>query len=232
MPRGGGNGSRSRPGGRPSDTFGIDEALHDRKPRSRSKASAKKRKGKGKSKSTSHRKRDGVRNRDDFDGNNNDDDNDDDDDDDGNDDYRPRQRSSRPPPGYHEEDRYGYDPRRDRRPPPRPRRRQQGPGMLGTAGKVAKKTVDLTTAATWTTLKGSGKAAFYLVSPKHVRRDEIFGVWRLDQQRMYPDAWIVGLEWLRAGVAVSFFILNLQHIPGVISESSREELSSLVYFLF
>lgn len=55
------------------------------------------------------------------------------------------------------------------------------PGVFSAATKLAKTTADLTTAAAWTTLKGSGKAAMYLLSPKHVKRSEIYGVWRLDQ---------------------------------------------------
>jgi len=61
------------------------------------------------------------------------------------------------------------------------RRRPSSPSALNAAAAVAKKTVDLTSPAAWTTLKGSGKAAFYLVSPKHVARRESVGVWRLDQ---------------------------------------------------
>lgn len=60
-----------------------------------------------------------------------------------------------------------------------PRRRDLS--ALNAAASVAKKTIDITSAAAWTTLKGSGKAAFYLAAPKHVERREVIGVWRLDQ---------------------------------------------------
>jgi hypothetical protein len=53
---------------------------------------------------------------------------------------------------------------------------------LNSAAGLAKKTASLTTSAAVGTVKGSGKAAFYLVSPKHVARREVWGVWRLDQQ--------------------------------------------------
>lgn len=83
-------------------------------------------------------------------------------------------RRGPPPPGRR------VPPPSRRRPPP-PRRRS--PSVLSSVAGLAKKTVDLTTSATVSTLKGSGKAAFYLVSPKHVTRREVWGVWRLDQQR-------------------------------------------------
>ena len=82
----------------------------------------------------------------------------------------------RPPPG-----RRGPPPRRG--PPTQYRgRRSRKPSLLNSAAGLAKKTVGLTTSAAVTTVKGSGKAAFYLVSPKHVSRREVWGVWRLDEQ--------------------------------------------------
>ena len=74
-------------------------------------------------------------------------------------------------------------PRRQTRPPAAQQQRQsrRQSGVFSAATKLAKTTADLTTAAAWTTLKGSGKAAMYLLSPKHVSRSEIYGVWRLDQ---------------------------------------------------
>ena len=61
------------------------------------------------------------------------------------------------------------------------RKSARQPGVLSAATKLVKTTADMTTAAAWTTLKGSGKAAMYLLSSKHVTRPEIYGVWRLDQ---------------------------------------------------
>lgn len=69
-----------------------------------------------------------------------------------------------------------------RGPPPPYRRRPKQPSILNSAAGLAKKTASLTTSAAVGTVKGSGKAAFYLVSPKHVARREVWGVWRLDQQ--------------------------------------------------
>ena len=95
----------------------------------------------------------------------------------------PRSRSSRsrgPPPRGPPPDRRGLPPSRGR--PPPPRRRPKPPSVLSSAAGLAKKTVGLTTSAAVTTLKGSGKAALYLVSPKHVTRREVWGVWRFDQQ--------------------------------------------------
>lgn len=67
-------------------------------------------------------------------------------------------------------------------PPSSQRRRSKNTGALGTAANLAKKTVDVTASAAVASIKGSGKAAFHLVSPKHVTRKEVWGVWRLDQQ--------------------------------------------------
>ena len=78
-----------------------------------------------------------------------------------------------------------------RRPPPnrypgpssnRGRRSKRNAGVLGNAASFAKKSVDMTTSAASVSGKAAGKAAFYLVSPKHVTRKEVWGVWRLDQQ--------------------------------------------------
>lgn len=90
----------------------------------------------------------------------------------------PPQSRRGPPPG-----RRGPPPPRRRGPPPPYRgRRPKQPSLLGSAAGLAKKTADLTATAAVGTIKGSGKAAFYLVSPKHVTRREVWGVWRLDQQ--------------------------------------------------
>jgi hypothetical protein len=74
-----------------------------------------------------------------------------------------------------------------RPPPPRrpPPRQKSNPTMLGMASKLAKKTATMTKTVAVSSVKGSGKAAFYLASPKHVTRRELWGVWRLDQQGTY-----------------------------------------------
>lgn len=100
---------------------------------------------------------------------------------------RPPNRSRAPPPASRRRppphERRGPPPGR-RGPPPGYRRgpRPRQPSILNSAAGLAKKTVGLTTSAAVGTVKGSGKAAFYLVSPKHVSRREVWGVWRLDQQ--------------------------------------------------
>ena len=103
-------------------------------------------------------------------------DHDDDDDDD--------EHLSRRPPSSRSSNRNHSRPPNQRPPSPPPprRRRKSGPSTLETAATLAKKTMDLTTSVAWGTIKGSGKAAFYLVSPKYVSREESWGVWRLDQQ--------------------------------------------------
>jgi hypothetical protein len=77
---------------------------------------------------------------------------------------------------------------------------------LTTAASLAKKTADLTSAAAWSTIKGSGKAAFYLVSPKHVPRQDIWGVWRLDQSIEDHAVCAANVEFTpRGDVIVKFF---------------------------
>lgn len=87
----------------------------------------------------------------------------------------------RPPPS-----RRGPPPDRRRGPPPRRRgpprqRRPPKPSLVDKTTKLAKQSLNLATSATMTSLKGSGKAAYYLASPKHVSRSEICGIWRFDQ---------------------------------------------------
>lgn len=60
------------------------------------------------------------------------------------------------------------------------------PSLTEKTASIAKKSINLATAATLSTMKGTGKAAYYLASPKYVRRDSIYGVWRLDQVIVHP----------------------------------------------
>ena len=53
--------------------------------------------------------------------------------------------------------------------------------MMEQAKNLSKKSIQLATSATTTTLKSGGKAAYYLTAPKFVSRNEVCGVWRLDQ---------------------------------------------------
>lgn len=80
-----------------------------------------------------------------------------------------RMKKHRPPP--------------KRRVPRQPARRSKPPGseVLDKTKELAKKSVDLATTATVSSIKTSGKAAYYLTAPKFVQRKEIFGSWRLDQ---------------------------------------------------
>lgn len=97
-----------------------------------------------------------------------------------------RSKRSRQDDDDDDNDDYYYPPRPSSSYRRRSRRNKRG-SALNTAATLAKRTVDLTTAAAWTTLKGSGKAAYYLASPKHVTRNEIYCVWRLDQQGERED---------------------------------------------
>lgn len=50
------------------------------------------------------------------------------------------------------------------------------------ATRIAKSSLSFSKKAVGTTVKSSGKAAFYLMRPKSVKESELWGVWRLDQQ--------------------------------------------------
>lgn len=47
---------------------------------------------------------------------------------------------------------------------------------------LAEKSVKLSTKTAFMTAKQSGKAAYYLIKPKHVEKKELVGLWRVDQQ--------------------------------------------------
>ena len=92
----------------------------------------------------------------------------------------PPSSRSRPPPS-----RGRYPPPGRRRPPP-PKKKSPSiaSNMVNTVSSIAKSSLDMTTTATVASLKGTGKAAYYLASPKHVSRPDIVGVWRLDQNSL------------------------------------------------
>ena len=50
------------------------------------------------------------------------------------------------------------------------------------ATRIAQSSLSLSKKAVGTTVKSSGKAAFYLMRPKSIQESELWGVWRLDQQ--------------------------------------------------
>lgn len=69
------------------------------------------------------------------------------------------------------------------------RRRQQQPSTAsskrkkkGFLRKVTQTSLKLTTKAVTGAAKLSGKSAYYLLRPKHVERQEMIGLWRIDQQ--------------------------------------------------
>jgi len=108
----------------------------------------------------------------------------------------PRPSSQRPRyPPQKQQPRYNPQRQRNQRPqypPPKSSRQQQYRGrkskkpsttkaILDTTADLTKKSIDLAKTTTLTTLKTSGKAAYYLTAPKHVERSEIIGVWRIDQ---------------------------------------------------
>jgi hypothetical protein len=66
------------------------------------------------------------------------------------------------------------------------RRRQQqskssSAAILKTTSDLAQKSINMASSATMSTLKTSGRAAYHLTAPKHVNRNEIYGIWRFDQ---------------------------------------------------
>jgi hypothetical protein len=65
-----------------------------------------------------------------------------------------------------------------RKNPPTP----QSSSSLAVFSQLAGRSGRLTNTIVTETLKTSGKAAHYLISPKHVERNELLGLWRIDQQ--------------------------------------------------
>jgi len=63
------------------------------------------------------------------------------------------------------------------------RRHQSRSGL----SRLAEKSLSLTSQAVSATAKQSGKAAYYLIRPKSVDLEELFGLWRLDQSVVFGD---------------------------------------------
>lgn len=94
--------------------------------------------------------------------------------------------------GYDDYD-YDYDPLPQSRKPPRnyphprghptssPRNPKKQFSALDRTSDLAKQTLNIATSTTLKTIKGTGKAAYYLTAPKYVTHDEVYGLWRLDQ---------------------------------------------------
>lgn len=64
------------------------------------------------------------------------------------------------------------------------------PNKGGIPSKAAKLTSNLVTG----TLKGTTKAGYYLVQPKHVEIEQVYGLWRLDIDDGVEDGGILNLE--------------------------------------
>ena len=78
-------------------------------------------------------------------------------------------------------------PSRRRSAPAVPSRNRGNPSQSSTSSSnvltsMARKSVQLGTSLVTGTAQQTGKAAYYLVQPKHVDRNELFGLWRIDQQ--------------------------------------------------
>lgn len=55
------------------------------------------------------------------------------------------------------------------------------------AQSLAERTLHLTTRTAFATARHSGKAMYHLMKPKHVDKEELLGLWRLDQQICIGD---------------------------------------------
>jgi hypothetical protein len=76
-------------------------------------------------------------------------------------------------------------PESPKRPARRPDHRKKKKSSLM---HLAEKSVQLSTKTAFMTAKQSGKAAYYLIKPKHVDKKELVGLWRIDQQISGDDA--------------------------------------------
>ncbi len=72
--------------------------------------------------------------------------------------------------------------------PDQPSRRRSSSSAATTTSKIfktttdiAQKSINMATSATVSTVKNSGRAAYYLAAPKYVQKQEIVGIWRFDQ---------------------------------------------------
>ncbi len=106
----------------------------------------------------------------------------------------PRQSSPSHHNRHHQRQRqrrqYPPHPHSRKRPPPpsssRQQRRKSLPpsptsNILKSTTDIAQKSLNLATSATISTLKTTGRAAYYLTAPKYVSKEDIFGIWRFDQ---------------------------------------------------
>mmetsp|Transcript_8094 Transcript_8094/g.11920 ORF Transcript_8094/g.11920 Transcript_8094/m.11920 type:complete len:372 (+) Transcript_8094:122-1237(+) len=140
----------------------------------------------------------------------------------------PRQRGPPPPPRRPSPNRPSRGPptpSRARGPPPPARARgppppHRGPPRHRAAPKesILKKTVDLTAKTAASSIKGTGKAAYYLATPKHVTRSDITGVWRFDQQVGPPPdgpftSCAANVEFTHRGDAITTYEDNKNYTP-------------------
>lgn len=100
----------------------------------------------------------------------------------------------RPPPGRGGDRRSGPQPA-----PYIPRAKKKKKSNLAT--RLAKSSLSFSKKAVGTTVKTSGKAAFYLMRPKAISESEIWGLWRLDQQVGLKQS-TANIELTRSGLAI------------------------------
>lgn len=78
--------------------------------------------------------------------------------------------------------------------PPSISRKKNRRRRKSTLQSLAEKSVKLTTKTALATAKQSGKAAYYLVKPKHVEKRELVGLWRMDQQVLLSSRNAIPME--------------------------------------
>ena len=150
---------------------------------------------------------------------------------------RTTSNSRRPPPGRRpppppSSNRRPNNPRHRR---PHPQRRPQQPStstkILKSTTDIAQKSLNVATSATISTLKTSGKAAYYLTAPKHVTKQEILGVWRLDQC-IGSSACAANIEFTPKGDAITRYKVSNNNGEDNGNDDEEEEEENVTGYLF
>ena len=87
----------------------------------------------------------------------------------------------------------------------------------------------MATTATVSTLKTSGRAAYYLTAPKHVHKDEIYGIWRFDQC-IGSSACAANIEFTPQGDAITRYDGSEENITGYLFQSKTWPRSCSIEF--
>ena len=128
----------------------------------------------------------------------------------------------------------GPPPGARRRPPPKRQRQRQcqrrrQTDVITQAKKLGQHTLSLATAATMTTLKTSGKAAYYLTAPKYVSRQQVCGIWRLDQS-IGSTACAANIEFNPQGDAITKYEGKESGVNGYLFQARKWPRSCSIEF--